>query len=171
MTTRIHHLPPIILCVPVILALACEVGGVEIPVSFASATTTLTPTATSAPTAAPTPFPTPDLSRRPLVWFAPLPPLEVSGGRPFIGAEDYMDLFKPDAPWQEVMDRIDVFEVYGGWAAYAPWTVYASDAELRQVIDFVNQHGLALAMEDSPIAQPADCGAGIESYGGLGVNL
>ena len=133
---------------------------------------TMIPTAwTATPTATNLPYPTPDLTARPLVWFAPLPPLAVGPGRSFIGAEDYMDLFLPGAPWQKALGRIDVFELYGGWAAYAPWTVYASDEELQRVIEFVNQNGLALAMEDSPIQRPPDCGTDSESWGGLIFNL
>lgn len=122
-------------------------------------------------TATPAPRPTPDLSARPLVWFAPLPPMAIEPGRPFIGAQDYMDLFQPGAPWPKAIGRVDVFELYGGWAAYAPWTVYASDEELQQTIEFVNRNGLALAMENSPILRPADCGTDAESWGGLRANL
>ncbi len=134
-------------------------------------TSTVTAVVPSKPAATTTPYPTPDLSARPLVWFTPLPPLSVDGGRPFIGAEDYMDLFLPDAPWQMAAQHIGVFELYGGWAAYAPWTVYASDEELKQVIEFINQNGLALAMENSPIQRPTDCGTDSESWGGLSTNL
>ena len=119
-------------------------------------------------------FPTPDLSGRPLVWFAPLPPMPEIPGRRFTGSEDFHDLFLPDAPWNTAADRIDVFELYGGWIPYAPGTgqAYAEwEAQLKQLVEFVKQHGLALAMEHSPITRPADCGTDAESWGGLEVNL
>lgn len=122
-------------------------------------------------TAAPTSYPTPDLSTRPLVWFAPLPPLLMDAGRQFIGAEDYMDLFQPGAPWQKATRHINVFKLYAEWAGDASWTIHASDQELRQVIDFVKRNGIALAMEDGPIKKTGDCGSGFESWGGLSSSM
>jgi hypothetical protein len=64
------------------------------------------PAATAAPTAVPPTIPPPALdmnalmARRPLVWFAPLPIMPTHPGRPFIGSEDFMSLFEPDAPWR-----------------------------------------------------------------------
>ncbi len=107
-----------------------------------------------------TPVPTPDLSQRPMVWFAPLPPLPMDAGRPFTGAEDYMALFAADAPWTETAERLSVFKVY------AEWVGSTTDSNLRQVIEFAHQHGLGLAMEDGPLALPTDCGSGFESAGG-----
>jgi len=143
----------------------------------ATSPTPESPTATPIPsTSTPTPnpptaTPTPDLSGRPLIWFAPLPPLSVQAGRPFIGAEDYMDLFLPDAPWQETADRIHVLGLYGEWVHDASWTQHASDEELKQVIEFANQKGLALAIEASPLARPDNCGVGYESWGGFEIGL
>lgn len=132
---------------------------------------TVTPgTSTPEPTVTPAPYPTPDLTQRPQIWFAPLPPLIVSESRPYIGAEDFMRLFEPDAPWTKAAGRIHVFKLYGEWVGTDPWNVNASDEELQQVIADLNQRGIALAMEAGPLEATATCGQGIEGFGG-GVSI
>ncbi|HET7010460.1 MAG TPA: discoidin domain-containing protein [Anaerolineales bacterium] len=106
-------------------------------------------------------MPTPDLSPRPLVWFAPLPPMPTSAGRPFIGSEDFLDLFEADAPWADAAAHVQVFKLYGEWVAY-----HASDAELRLAVDAIRRRGLALAVEAGPLDPPAECGQGIEGFAG-----
>src|SRR5512136_2021566 len=56
---------------------ACTATPIPTLTSTPPFTATPIPTVTSRPTFTPTPNPTPDLSSRPLVWFGPLPPLEV----------------------------------------------------------------------------------------------
>lgn len=115
-----------------------------------------------APTAEPSPTPRSiDITQKPLYWFAPLPPLSVNEGRPFIGSEDFMSLFEPDAPWQNAAEHIQVFKLYGEWVAYS-----ATNAELRQVVADLNQRGLALAVEAGPLDAPSNCGQGIEGFAG-----
>ena len=115
------------------------------------------PTATPAPTVFP-----PDLSIRPLAWFAPLPPMPTSEGRPYTGSDDFMQLFEPDAPWAAAAGHVQVFKLYGEWVAY-----HATDAQLRQVVADLNRRGLALAVEVGPLTPPAECGAGVESFAGI----
>lgn len=117
---------------------------------------------TPAPTSTPTPYPTPDLSPRPLVWFGPLPPLPVGAGRPFSGSLDFMDLFKPDAPWQTAAEHVQVFKLFGEWVAYN-----ATDAELRQVFSDLARRGIAADVDGGPLTAPADCGAGVEGFAGI----
>jgi hypothetical protein len=140
-------------------ALACGAPGATAPA---------TPTHRPADTAAPAPFPTaataaptPDLSPRPLAWFAPLPPMPTGPGRMFIGSEDFMDLFVPDAPWSAAESHLHVFKLYGEWVAY-----HATDAELRQAVGAIRDRGLALAVEAGPLDPPAECGQGIEGFAG-----
>ncbi|HET7088577.1 MAG TPA: discoidin domain-containing protein [Anaerolineae bacterium] len=101
-----------------------------------------------------------------MIWFAPLPPLSVDEGRPFIGAEDFIDLFNPDAPWAQAANRIHVFKLYGEWVGTDPWNVHASDAELQQAVADLNRRGIALAMEAGPLEPTSTCGQGIEGFGG-----
>ena len=116
-----------------------------------------------------TPEPRPlQLDHQPLYWFAPLPPLSVDAGRPFIGSEDFMDLFKEDAPWQKVAGQIQVFKLYGEWVAYK-----ATDEELKIVIKNLKERGLALAVEAGPLNATPECGHGIEGFAGIeeGINI
>ncbi len=137
----------------------------------ASPTTTPPPragrdsTQTAIPASATPLLPTPkprDLKHQPLYWFGPLPPMSTDAGRPFIGSEDFMSLFAPDAPWSQAAGHIQVFKLYGEWVAYN-----ATDAQLRQVVDDLRQRGLALAVEAGPSPPPADCGQGVESFAGI----
>ncbi len=126
----------------------------------ASAFTGGTPRSTVAASATPEPSP-PDLSARPLVWFAPLPPLPTNAGRPYIGSEDFMSLFTPGADWQLAASRVGVFKLYGEWVADA------SDQDLRAVVTDIGRRGMVLAVEMGPLDATPDCGGGVESFGGL----
>jgi len=124
---------------------------------------TSTPIATSTPTSIPptathTAIPRPiDLTNRPLYWFAPLPP-QIDA---YNGSDDFMDLFLSDAPWEQTANYIQVFKLYGGWAARD-----STDAQLRQAIQAIRQRGLALAVELGPLNPTDECGLFIEGFAG-----
>lgn len=101
-----------------------------------------------------------NLNVTPLVWFAPLPPLPVVTGRSFTGSDDFMKLFEPDAPWQAAAGKVQVFKLYGEWVGYATQT------QLKTVVDNAQQRGFALAMEFGPL-DAEDCGEGIEGFSGV----
>ncbi len=82
-------------------------------------------------------------------------------GRPYTGSTDFMELFRPDAPWAEASGLIQVFKLYGEWVAY-----HATESELRQVVSDLERRGLALAVEAGPLNAPADCGQGVEGFAG-----
>lgn len=112
----------------------------------------------ASPTAEPTPAPTPaDLSPRPLVWFAPLPPMP---GR--TGSVDFMQQFEAGAPWRSAAGYVDVYKLYGEWVAYN-----ATDEQLRQAVTDIDRRGMVLAVEAGPLDPPADCGQGVESFAGI----
>ncbi|HLO14610.1 MAG TPA: discoidin domain-containing protein [Anaerolineales bacterium] len=126
------------------------------------------PTSSSSPVA-PSETPKPlSLDAIPLVWFAPLPPLAIVEGRQFIGSDDFMQLFSPEAPWQSAASHIQVFKLYGEWVAYK-----ATDAQLKQVVDDLEKRGIALAVEAGPLNAPSDCGQGVEGFAGTqeGLNI
>ena len=112
--------------------------------------------------ATPTSLPPPDLSARPLIWFAPLPPMPTGPAREFTGSDDFMRLFSPGAGWDSAAARIDVFKLYGEWVAY-----HATDAELRAAVEGIASRGMTLAIEMGPLDPPADCGQGVESFAGI----
>ena len=101
----------------------------------------------------------PDLSGD-LVWFAPLPPLSTGPGRPFIGSDDFMDLFAPGAEWPDAAAGIQVFKLYGEWVGST------SDADLRTAVQAIRERGLALAVEMGPLDATAECGADTEGFAG-----
>jgi F5/8 type C domain len=157
--------------VPMIVPVLSPTSFPELATKTPGVTSTNRPTTTATypatppaqPTASPTLNPPPqNLDQIPLYWFAPLPPMPTSAGRPFIGSEDFMALFKPDSPWKEAASHIQVFKLYGEWVAY-----HASDAELRQVVQDLEQRRLALAVEAGPLNASSSCGEGVESFAGV----
>ena len=97
-------------------------------------------------------------------WFSPLPPLQTSKNRPYVGSNDFINLFKSDSPWQTAASRIKVFKFYGEWLLYGN----ATDDELRQVVADLKRRGIALAVEAGPLMpDPVNgCGTGIEGFSG-----
>ena len=93
-----------------------------------------------------------------LYWFAPLPPMPERPGRPYVGSDDFMELFSPDAAWQEASRHIQVFKLYGEWV-YA----VATDQQLEQVVTDLRRRGIALAVEIGPLSTEG-CGDGVEGF-------
>lgn len=79
-------------------------------------------------------------------------------GRQYIGSDDFMNLFSPDAPWERAAHHIQVFKLYGEWAAGA-----ATDEQLKQVVADLQRRKIALAVEGGPL-KARGCGAGIEGF-------
>lgn len=100
------------------------------------------------------------LDEIPLVWFAPLPPLPVVPGRLFTGSDDFIKLFDPEAPWQKAAGRVHVLKLYGEWVGYA------TETQLKFVVQNAQQRRFALAMEFGPL-DAEDCGQGIEGFSGV----
>jgi hypothetical protein len=131
--------------VAMLMASAC---GSSVPTAAPDASTQAPSAVTSGllassppPTTSPAPTPA-DLSARPLIWFAPLPPMPTGPGREYIGSEDFMDLFEPGAAWDTAASRIGVFKLYGEWVAY-----HATSDELRAAVDGIRARRLVLAVE------------------------
>ncbi len=120
--------------------------------------------ATPSPTETPTPPPAPalDLSHSPLLWFGPLPPLQVTAGRSFTGSLDFMDLFKPDAPWQNAASHVQVFKLFGEWVSQD-----ATDVQLQQVFADLKRRGIAVDVDEGPLTPSSDCGSGVEGFAGI----
>ena len=118
------------------------------------------PSSTAVPTVTVTSYPTPDLSRRPLVFFGPLP-------KSYNGSLDFMDLFTENAPWNKAAQHIQVLSLSGGWVVHFPWEPEeATEEELRAIISEVNRRGLALGFEASPLVATEECGQGVEGFFG-----
>jgi F5/8 type C domain len=91
-------------------------------------------------------------------WFAPLPPMPERPGRQYIGSDEFMELFSPDAPWQNATRHIQVFKLYGEWVLAT-----ATDEQLKQVVGDLRRRGVALAVEGGPL-KASGCGAGVEGF-------
>lgn len=100
------------------------------------------------------------LSVTPQIWFAPLPPMPIREGRPYIGSADFSKLFAGDAPWPKVAGRTHVFKLYGEWLGGT-----ATDSELRRVVAALKARDIAIAIEAGPLIA-AGCGEGVEGFAG-----
>ena len=104
-----------------------------------------------------------DITRRVNVFFGIIPP---DAG----GATDYMRLFEPGAPWPQAASRVSVFEM-----TISPITGIQfgslTDAQLRQIFSFLNQRGIALAVDFGPLIAPGHCGQSLEGFNGTSAQL
>jgi hypothetical protein len=147
----------------VVVVAACSAAAPSVPEP--SATRGLSPSPTAASSAVPsptaTPEPTPaDLSERPLVWFAPLPPLPTDAGRPYIGSDDFLGLFATGAPWPAAAARVGVFKLYGEWVDVA------HPAALKSAVGGIAARGMVVGVEAGPLDPAASCGEGVEGFAG-----
>jgi hypothetical protein len=93
----------------------------------------------------------------PQVWFTPRDNLARAGF--YAGSPDFMDLFRPNAPWTQAASHVQVFKLY------PQFVLSASTADLRAVIVGLQQRNIALALEFGLLTNPALCGK-IEGYCG-----
>jgi hypothetical protein len=98
--------------------------------------------------------------RAPEVWLAGVDPT-AQQARHVTEPADYMDLFKPDAPWKNAASGLAVFKVGTRFA------LHADDAELRTMIDDLKRRHIAFAVELGVLESsgPGSCGYGVEGYG------
>ena len=94
------------------------------------------------------------------VWLSGVDP-EAQKSRHVTEPADYMDLFKPDAPWKKAASGLAVFK-FG-----TRFVLHADDAELRTVIDDLKRRHIAFAVELGVLESggPGTCGYGVEGYG------
>jgi len=147
------RLVPGVLVATIALLGGCGPTPPASPPNPASDTATTVPTASvaSAPAA-------PDLATRPLVLFAPLPPLRL--GLPFAdGSADYFDLFPPDAAWTSAAGHVHVFVIYASWVMNS-----ATEEQLRQVVEGTRARGMALGLEMGGLMPKDGCGMGVEGF-------
>ncbi len=163
-TPRLISIAAISLLLVMCILPASGLPGLNSSASPTPAPATRTPQPTETPIPSPSPYPTVslDLNQRPLVWFAPLPPLPRNQWREYSGSQDFMALFTQDAPWTNAASHIQVFQLPGEWVASV-----ASDVELRQVVADLNRRGLALAVETGALTPGPTCGQGLEGFDGI----
>ena len=71
---------------------------------------------------------------------------------------DYMDLFRPDAPWTRAASELKAFEIG------TQFGLYSTDVQLRSVIDDLKRRHIRLAVELGVLTAHDRCGRGIEGY-------
>jgi hypothetical protein len=97
------------------------------------------------------------------IWFAPpAAPVDTRLHR----AVDLMDLFSPEAPWQQAASHVRVFKLYGSYLSRAP------QEEVDRIVADLNRRHIALALEVGvmnvgPAATHPPCGGlgQVEGYG------
>jgi hypothetical protein len=98
---------------------------------------------------------TPQIWFAPIDWFSRQQPATPNG---FTKYDDYMSLFAAAPP--AVMSRVGVFKIYG------QLLVWASDDDLRQIIEGLRREHIALALEIGLLTTTDRCGRNVEGYGG-----
>ena len=101
--------------------------------------------------------PTPAAKTSPVVWMAAFePPWRALKSWP---PNDYMQLFNAGAPWSRAARGVNVFEIS------KLFIQKGSDQDLTRVISTLAQHGIALAMQGTPLIASDACGRAVEGYG------
>jgi hypothetical protein len=72
---------------------------------------------------------------------------------------DYMDVFKPNAPWSTAASKISAFNIS------AQFVLRGNDEQLRIVIDDLKRRRIGLAVELGLLVGAGRCGKGVEGYG------
>jgi len=97
------------------------------------------------------------------IWFAP-PAAPVN--TPLHRAVDFMDLFNPDAPWQQAASHVKVFMLTGAYLSHAP------QQEVDRIVGDLNRRRIPIAlaigvMNVGPKATNPSCGGLglVEGYG------
>jgi hypothetical protein len=72
---------------------------------------------------------------------------------------DYMDLFKPDAPWPTSASQLKVFKISTQMA------LHGTTEQLHTIINDLRRRHIALAVEMGLIVGSDSCGKGVEGYG------
>jgi hypothetical protein len=99
------------------------------------------------------------------VWFSGVDPVvaadRLAGNKNATansGANDFMDLFQPNAPWSKAAASIQVFKVTTQFLQRAP------DAQLSAMIHDLQRRHIALAFEAEILVATVKCGNGMPGY-------
>jgi hypothetical protein len=101
-------------------------------------------------------------ARAPEVWFGGIDPYVYAqrfGGTQY----DYLEMFRPDAPWAKSAEHLQVFQVT------AAFVLHESDETMKMVFADLKRRHIALGIEEGLLAGMAPsgekiCGRGVEGY-------
>jgi hypothetical protein len=91
------------------------------------------------------------------IWFQPQPP-GTNGPFGHVGSADFFALFRPSAPWPQVLARTQAV----GFTA--DWLYSASNQELQPIVAFLNAHKIGIEIEAPALQARSTCGSGVEGY-------
>jgi hypothetical protein len=91
------------------------------------------------------------------IWFQPEPP-GVNGPFGDVGSTDFFALFRPGAPWPQVLARTEAVGFDAAWLYSAP------SQELRAIVTFLNAHNIGIEIEAPALQARSTCGSGVEGY-------
>jgi hypothetical protein len=112
----------------------------------------------SAPSAAPAPkIPVAHFRSSAAIWFQPQPP-GMNGPFGHVGSADFLALFRPNAPWPQVLARTQAVGFTAGWL-YS-----AGNQELQPIVAFLNTHKIGIEIEAPALQARSTCGSGVEGY-------
>jgi hypothetical protein len=94
------------------------------------------------------------------IWMAAVSPYTQAAPkwRQWHASIDYMDLFRPDAPWQTVAGRTSVFKI---GTAYA---LSGNEDQLRTIFGDLERRGIALGLESGLLPKDGPCGKRDEAH-------
>jgi hypothetical protein len=96
------------------------------------------------------------------IWFTPQ---AAPANTPLHSADDFIELFQPNAPWQKAASQVTVFKLYSSYLGHAP------QAEINVIVADLNRRHIPIALETGVInvnfnPRPACGGLGlVEGYG------
>ena len=101
------------------------------------------------------------------VWLIGIPPWARANVFHDPSPSDYLDLFKPDAPWEQSASRLKVFQTTGALISRDP------DETLQHVFADLKRRHIALAIEGGMLTGVGpsghfECGRGVEGFGAAG---
>jgi hypothetical protein len=91
------------------------------------------------------------------VWLSGVDPV-VRDDRHVDAPADYMDLFKPDAPWRKAAAATQIFKVS------TQFLHRSTDEDLKTVIDDLRRRHIVLALEAEILTATVKCGNGLPGY-------
>lgn len=92
------------------------------------------------------------------IWFSGVDPV-VQGDRHVDTPKDYLDLFKPDAPWSAAAAGTTAFKIS------TQLVLRGTDEQLRTIFAGLRQRHIALAIELGVLVNSEACGKGTEGFG------
>jgi hypothetical protein len=92
------------------------------------------------------------------IWMASVEPAARGAMQTLQARSDYMDLFRPDAPWATAASGLKVFKVSGAFG------LHSTDENMQTLINDLKRRHIALAIEFGVLVGGDRCGRTVEGY-------